>query len=137
MSSGCRTVSSGVERCRAVSRCRVWHLDTDERGSRTTHAGHGCVPPPNSLPIPWSCPIGCNGPVYITTSPTGADSGCSIATGVIVPREVVDSHSSVLSPGCQAVRCCQVVLLGCCQALTLTSHTYDTIKMRKPQPVRE
>ena len=28
----------------------------------------------------------------ITTSPTGADSGCSIATGVIVPREVVDSR---------------------------------------------
>jgi len=27
-----------------------------------------------------------------------------------------------------AVRCCQVVLSGCCQALTHTSHTYDTIK---------
>ena len=25
-------------------------------------------------------------------------------------------------------RCCQVVLSGCCQALTHTSHTYDTIK---------
>ena len=25
--------------------------------------------------------------------------------------------------------------MGCCQALTLTSHTYDTIK-RRPQPVR-
>ena len=25
-------MSSGVERCRAVSRCRVWHLDTDEHG---------------------------------------------------------------------------------------------------------
>ena len=25
-------VSSGVERCRAVSRCRVWHLDTGEHG---------------------------------------------------------------------------------------------------------
>ena len=33
MSSGCRAVSSGVERCRAVSRCRVWHLDTDEHGT--------------------------------------------------------------------------------------------------------
>ena len=29
-----------------------------------------------------------------------------------------------------AVRCCQVVLSGCCQALTHTSHTYDTIKRR-------
>ena len=28
------------------------------------------------------------------------------------------------------VRCCQVVLSGCCQALTHTSHTYDTIKRR-------
>ena len=27
-------------------------------------------------------------------------------------------------------RCCQVVLSGCCQALTHTSHTYDTIKRR-------
>ena len=27
-----------------------------------------------------------------------------------------------------AVRCCQVVLSGCGQALTHTSHTYDTIK---------
>ena len=27
-----------------------------------------------------------------------------------------------------AVRCCQVVLSGCCQALTHISHTYDTIK---------
>ena len=25
-------------------------------------------------------------------------------------------------------RCCQVVLSGCCQALTHTSHTYDTIR---------
>ena len=25
-------MSSGVERCRAVSRCRVWHLDTGEHG---------------------------------------------------------------------------------------------------------
>ena len=29
-----------------------------------------------------------------------------------------------------AVRCCQVVLSGCCQALTHTSHTYDIIKRR-------
>ena len=29
-----------------------------------------------------------------------------------------------------AVRCCQVVLSGCCQALTHTSHTYDMIKRR-------
>jgi len=29
-----------------------------------------------------------------------------------------------------AVTCCQVVLSGCCQALTHTSHTYDTIKRR-------
>ena len=29
-----------------------------------------------------------------------------------------------------AVRCCRVVLSGCCQALTHTSHTYDTIKRR-------
>ena len=27
-----------------------------------------------------------------------------------------------------AVRCCQVVLSGCCQALTHISHTYDTSK---------
>ena len=35
MSSGverCRAVSRGVERCRGVSRCRVWHLDTGEHG---------------------------------------------------------------------------------------------------------
>ena len=60
--------------------------------------------------LPWSCPIGCNGPVYITTSPTGADSGCSIATGVIVPREVVDSrglasHSSVPCGSRSSIRC--------------------------------
>mmetsp|Transcript_5958 Transcript_5958/g.17884 ORF Transcript_5958/g.17884 Transcript_5958/m.17884 type:complete len:235 (-) Transcript_5958:152-856(-) len=30
-----------------------------------------------------------------------------------------------------AVRCCQVVLSGCCQALTHTSHTYDTIKRKE------
>ena len=36
MSSGverCRGVSRGVERCRGVSRCRVWHLDTVEHGT--------------------------------------------------------------------------------------------------------
>ena len=69
-----------------------------------------CPATPNSLPIPWSCPIGCNGPVYITTSPTDADSGCSIATGVIVPREVVDSrglasHSSVPCGSRSSIRC--------------------------------
>ena len=77
----------------------------------STATSAGCVPPPNSLPIPWSCqPIGCNGPVYITTSPTGADSGCSITTGVIVPREVVDSrglasHSSVPCGSRSSIRC--------------------------------
>ena len=61
--------------------------------------------------IPWSCqPIACNGPVCITTSPTGADSGCSIATGVIVPREVVDSRglasrSSVPCGSRSSIRC--------------------------------
>ena len=42
---------------------------------------------------------------------------------------------SDVGPVLSGHRRCQVVLLGCCQALTLTSHTYDTIK-RIPQPVR-
>ena len=37
---------------------------------------------------------------------------------------------SDVGPVLSGHRRCQVVLLGRCQALTLTSHTYDTIKRR-------
>jgi len=41
---------------------------------------------------------------------------------------------SDVGPVLSGHRRCQVVLLGCCQALTLTSHTYDTIKRTQLPP---
>ena len=65
-------------------------------------------------------------------SPSSGSSHGSTSTsgGLPVVPPTRSKYSAFVLPSHVAVRCCQVVLSGCCQALTHTSHTYDTIKRR-------
>ena len=59
MSSGverCRAVSRGVERCRGVSRCRVWHLDTVEHGT-SLDGVEGCRGVSRGVELAWGVEV--------------------------------------------------------------------------------